>query len=202
MKFFLIGATGPAGRDVGGLDVPSSGEVHFGDLALSVAAEAELTRYRREYVGFVFQFYTLIPSLTVFENTLLVTDVAPHYRSPRPEAGAAHRRWGAGAGRAARACAGGPVHPDNGLSVVGIAAALALVVMGNDLRDAMEVIIDNHEEQHMARHDMAQTSAGVDVLRQPGGAASGRAFKLRASVVGKVLRDCGPAKPRWPWACR
>jgi putative ABC transport system ATP-binding protein len=61
---------------LGGLDVPSTGEVWFGDHRLSGASEAELTTYRRENVGFVFQFYNLIPSLTVRENVALVTDIA------------------------------------------------------------------------------------------------------------------------------
>ena len=61
---------------LGGLDVPSTGEVWFGDHRLSGASEAELTTYRREHVGFVFQFYNLIPSLTVRENVALVTDIA------------------------------------------------------------------------------------------------------------------------------
>jgi putative ABC transport system ATP-binding protein len=63
---------------LGGLDVPTRGEVRFGDHVLSGAGEAELTRYRREHVGFVFQFYNLIPSLTVRENVALVTDIAEH----------------------------------------------------------------------------------------------------------------------------
>jgi putative ABC transport system ATP-binding protein len=62
---------------LGGLDVPSAGEVRFGDHVLTGASEADLTRYRREHVGFVFQFYNLIPSLTVRENVALVTDIAP-----------------------------------------------------------------------------------------------------------------------------
>ena len=61
---------------LGGLDVPTSGELRFADHTLSGAGEAELTRYRREHVGFVFQFYNLIPSLTVRENVQLVTDIA------------------------------------------------------------------------------------------------------------------------------
>jgi putative ABC transport system ATP-binding protein len=63
---------------LGGLDVPTRGEVRFADHQLSGASEAELTRYRREHVGFVFQFYNLIPSLTVRENVALVTDIAEH----------------------------------------------------------------------------------------------------------------------------
>ena len=61
---------------LGGLDVPSGGLLHFAEHQLSGASEAELTRYRREHVGFVFQFYNLIPSLTVRENIALVTDIA------------------------------------------------------------------------------------------------------------------------------
>ncbi len=76
----LLGASG-SGKStllniLGGLDVPSSGSVRFFDHALSEASEAELTTYRREHVGFVFQFYNLIPSLTVRENVALVTDIA------------------------------------------------------------------------------------------------------------------------------
>jgi putative ABC transport system ATP-binding protein len=63
---------------LGGLDTPTSGTVRFADHVLSGAGEAELTRYRREHVGFVFQFYNLIPSLTVHENVALVTDIAEH----------------------------------------------------------------------------------------------------------------------------
>src|SRR5690349_17616895 len=61
---------------LGGLDVPSAGELRFGDLDLARADEGTLTQYRRRHVGFVFQFYNLIPSLTVRENVALVTDIA------------------------------------------------------------------------------------------------------------------------------
>jgi putative ABC transport system ATP-binding protein len=76
----LLGASG-SGKStllniLGGLDVPTRGEVRFGDHRLTGASEAELTAYRREHVGFVFQFYNLIPSLTVRENLALVTDIA------------------------------------------------------------------------------------------------------------------------------
>ncbi|ODU11184.1 MAG: ABC transporter [Rubrivivax sp. SCN 71-131] len=76
----LLGASG-SGKStllniLGGLDVPTRGELHFREHRLSGAGEAELTRYRREHVGFVFQFYNLIPSLTARENVQLVTDIA------------------------------------------------------------------------------------------------------------------------------
>ena len=78
----LLGASG-SGKStllniLGGLDVPTAGEVQFADHRLTDADEAGLTRYRREHVGFVFQFYNLIPSLTVRENVALVTDIVPH----------------------------------------------------------------------------------------------------------------------------
>ena len=60
---------------LGGLDLPSSGSVRWRDHDLSHASERELTRYRRDHVGFVFQFYNLIPSLTARENVELVTDI-------------------------------------------------------------------------------------------------------------------------------
>jgi putative ABC transport system ATP-binding protein len=61
---------------LGGLDTPTAGDVRFLEHRLTGADEAELTRYRREHVGFVFQFYNLIPSLTTRENVELVTDIA------------------------------------------------------------------------------------------------------------------------------
>jgi len=81
----LLGASG-SGKStllniLGGLDVPSTGQVVFNGQDLSAARESELTAYRRRHVGFVFQFYNLIPSLTARENVALVTDIA---RAPMP----------------------------------------------------------------------------------------------------------------------
>jgi putative ABC transport system ATP-binding protein len=67
---------------LGGLDVPTSGRVHFLDHDLAVDDEAKLTRFRREHVGFVFQFYNLIPSLTALENVALVTEIADQPMAP------------------------------------------------------------------------------------------------------------------------
>ncbi|MGZ8940153.1 MAG: ABC transporter ATP-binding protein [Limisphaerales bacterium] len=61
---------------LGGLDVPSAGTVRFRDHDLTSIDDAALTRYRREHVGFVFQFYNLIPSLTALENVDLVTEIS------------------------------------------------------------------------------------------------------------------------------
>jgi putative ABC transport system ATP-binding protein len=63
---------------LGGLDVPSSGSVRYREHDLSSADEEALTRFRREHVGFVFQFYNLIPSLTARENVEVVTEIATH----------------------------------------------------------------------------------------------------------------------------
>jgi putative ABC transport system ATP-binding protein len=76
----LLGASG-SGKStllniLGGLDRPTSGDVEFFEHRLTEADDDELTAYRREHVGFVFQFYNLIPSLTVRENVALVTDIA------------------------------------------------------------------------------------------------------------------------------
>lgn len=62
---------------LGGLDVPTTGTVFFRQLNLTSASERSLTRYRRQAVGFVFQFYNLIPSLTALENVELVTEISP-----------------------------------------------------------------------------------------------------------------------------
>jgi putative ABC transport system ATP-binding protein len=67
---------------LGGLDTPTSGTVRYADHDLSVYDDAALTRYRREHVGFVFQFYNLIPSLTARENVALVTEIAANPMTP------------------------------------------------------------------------------------------------------------------------
>ena len=67
---------------VGGLDRPTSGTVHFKDQELTAYSERKLTLYRRDHVGFVFQFYNLIPSLTAWENVALVTEVSRDPMTP------------------------------------------------------------------------------------------------------------------------
>jgi putative ABC transport system ATP-binding protein len=76
----LLGASG-SGKStllniLGGLDRPTEGAVHFFEQELTAMDDAELTLYRREHVGFVFQFYNLMPSLTAYENVELVTEIA------------------------------------------------------------------------------------------------------------------------------
>ncbi|MBX7174759.1 MAG: ABC transporter ATP-binding protein [Pyrinomonadaceae bacterium] len=76
----LLGASG-SGKStllniIGGLDVPTAGEVIFRDHNLTQADDAKLTEFRRDHVGFVFQFYNLIPSLTALENVQLITEIA------------------------------------------------------------------------------------------------------------------------------
>ncbi|MEM1231565.1 MAG: ABC transporter ATP-binding protein [Pseudomonadota bacterium] len=81
----LLGASG-SGKStllniLGGLDRPTSGQACFFEQELTALSDAALTRYRREHVGFVFQFYNLMPSLTARENVELVTEIA---ESPMP----------------------------------------------------------------------------------------------------------------------
>ncbi|HWW03454.1 MAG TPA: ABC transporter ATP-binding protein [Candidatus Acidoferrum sp.] len=84
----LVVLLGPSGsgkttllNNLGGLDVPTSGELWYKELDLTASNEAELTQFRRNTVGFVFQFYNLIPSLTARENVGLITEIA---RDPMP----------------------------------------------------------------------------------------------------------------------
>ena len=77
----LLGASG-SGKStllniLGGLDTPTSGRVWFRESELTALSQRGLTRYRRDNVGFVFQFYNLVPSLSARENVRLVTDIAP-----------------------------------------------------------------------------------------------------------------------------
>ena len=80
-KFVVL--LGPSGSGkstllniIGGLDIPTSGQVLYRDVDLTRADESDLTQYRRKHVGFVFQFYNLIPSLTAEENVALVTEIS------------------------------------------------------------------------------------------------------------------------------
>ena len=84
----LVVLLGPSGsgkttllNQLGGLDIPTAGEIHYRDIDLTHASEEQLTRYRRNSVGFIFQFYNLIPSLTARENVGLITEIA---RNPFP----------------------------------------------------------------------------------------------------------------------
>jgi putative ABC transport system ATP-binding protein len=80
---------------MGGLDHPTSGRLFFRDLELTGLNDRGLTNYRREHVGFVFQFYNLVPSLTAYENVALVTEISDR-----------------------------PIRPDEALSLVGLEARM------------------------------------------------------------------------------
>jgi putative ABC transport system ATP-binding protein len=82
----LLGASG-SGKStllniLGGLDNATSGTVRYGDIELSQASERQLTRYRRHHVGFVFQFYNLIASLTALENVAVATEISADPMDP------------------------------------------------------------------------------------------------------------------------
>jgi putative ABC transport system ATP-binding protein len=90
----LVVLLGPSGSGkstllniLGGLDVPTAGHVVYHDHDLTTAGEAALTEYRRDHVGFVFQFYNLIPSLTAAENVALVTEIARNPMTPQEALG-------------------------------------------------------------------------------------------------------------------
>jgi putative ABC transport system ATP-binding protein len=90
----LVVLLGPSGSGkstllnlLGGLDVPTAGTIRYLDHDLTAAGEAELTRYRRDHVGFVFQFYNLIPGLTARENVALVTDLVAAPLAPEEALG-------------------------------------------------------------------------------------------------------------------
>ena len=85
----LVVLLGPSGsgkttllNQLGGLDIPTEGELRYRDLDLTEANDQQLTQYRRESVGFIFQFYNLIPSLTARENVALITEIARDPLSP------------------------------------------------------------------------------------------------------------------------
>jgi putative ABC transport system ATP-binding protein len=85
----LVVLLGPSGsgkttllNNLGGLDLPTAGELRYRDLDLTAATEDQLTQFRRERVGFIFQFYNLIPSLTARENVGLITEIAADPMSP------------------------------------------------------------------------------------------------------------------------
>jgi putative ABC transport system ATP-binding protein len=94
----LLGASG-SGKStlvniLGGLDLPTEGRVWFRQTELTRATDRQLTAYRRAHVGFVFQFYNLVPSLTARENVALVTEIARNPMSPAEaldRVGLAHR---------------------------------------------------------------------------------------------------------------
>lgn len=82
----LLGASG-SGKStlvniLGGLDTATAGDVFYRDMSLTQAGDRELTDYRRRHVGFVFQFYNLIPSLTARENVAIVTEIASDPMAP------------------------------------------------------------------------------------------------------------------------
>ena len=90
----LVVLLGPSGSGkstllniLGGLDVPTAGQVTYQDHNLTAAGEAALTDYRRTHVGFVFQFYNLIPSLTARENVALVTEISAKPMAPEEALG-------------------------------------------------------------------------------------------------------------------
>lgn len=87
-KFVVILGPSGAGKStllnlLGGLDSPTSGTITVDGKDISTLSDNELAEYRAEKVGFVFQFYNLVPTLTVYENVALVKEIAPHALDPK-----------------------------------------------------------------------------------------------------------------------
>ncbi len=85
----LLVMVGPSGSGkttilnlVGGLDTPSAGRLFFRDREMTAWTPPELTRYRRDSVGFIFQFYNLVPNLTALENVMVATELSPEPMQP------------------------------------------------------------------------------------------------------------------------
>ena len=83
---FVVGPSGSGKTTLlnimGGLDHPTSGSLFFRDIELTALDDRGLTEYRRRHVGFVFQFYNLVPSLTAYENVALITQIAAQPMRP------------------------------------------------------------------------------------------------------------------------
>jgi putative ABC transport system ATP-binding protein len=85
----IVVVLGPSGSGkstllnlLGGMDSPTTGSIHFRGRELAGLASEERTLFRRRHVGFVFQFYNLVPSLTALENVAMATEIAPDPRDP------------------------------------------------------------------------------------------------------------------------
>ena len=168
----LLGASG-SGKStllniLGGLDQPTAGKVFFRNTELTRVSDARLTAFRRDHVGFVFQFYNLVPSLTARENVALVTEIARHPMTPEEaldRVGLAHRMdhfpaemSGGGQQRVAiaRAIAKRPEvmlcdEPTGALdSATGIQVLEALTQVNNDLGTATVLITHNASIRRIA----------------------------------------------------
>jgi len=88
---------------MGGLDHATSGRLFFKDIELTALGDTDLTAYRRRHVGFVFQFFNLVPSLTAYENVALVTDIAERPMRPDERLRSSDYNLSSNARRAARA---------------------------------------------------------------------------------------------------
>jgi putative ABC transport system ATP-binding protein len=151
---------------LGGLDAPSAGTVTFRDHVLTAADERELTRYRREHVGFVFQFYNLIPSLTALENVALVTALAEE------------------TGRAARAV------PHARTAPADPAETLRLVGLGERL-DNFPAQLSGGEQQRVAIARAVAKRPDVLLCDEPTGALDVETGKLVLAALQRANRELG-----------
>jgi len=151
---------------LGGLDAPTAGTVTFRDHVLTEASERELTRYRREHVGFVFQFYNLIPSLTARENVALVTALAEETGRGRHAAG--HR-------------IAAPADPDETLRLVGL----------GDRLDNFPAQLSGGEQQRVAIARAVAKRPDVLLCDEPTGALDVETGKLVLAALQRANREFG-----------
>ena len=151
---------------LGGLDAPTAGTVTFRDHVLTEASERELTRYRREHVGFVFQFYNLIPSLTARETVELVTALADEPRHGR--AGAPHARTA-------------PADPVETLRLVGLGERL----------DNFPAQLSGGEQQRVAIARAVAKRPDVLLCDEPTGALDVETGKLVLAALQRANREFG-----------
>lgn len=181
----LVVLLGPSGSGkstllniLGGLDTPTGGEVWYLDHKLTGASDRELTLFRREHVGFVFQFYNLIPSLTARENVAAVTEIvaSPH----RPRRLRNHAPWKS-AVFDPRGDRRAPMEPEEALRLVGLGERL----------DHFPAQLSGGEQQRVAIARAIAKRPAVLLCDEPTGALDSVTGVVVLEALERVNRELG-----------